>query len=210
MTVSISNELAEQVKKAVKVLLSGGTVAYPTDTIYGLGADVFNADAVRKVYAAKSRPAGIPLPVLIDRTAQLERFVARQTAHSKALADRFWPGALTIIFDKAKDFQSPVTAGTSKIGIRMPDNPVVRLLIQELGRPIVGTSANLHGGRTPLTAGDVKRQLGNRIDFVIDAGPCSGGMESTIVDVTLEPPAIVRQGIIPAAEIMSVVNETGG
>jgi L-threonylcarbamoyladenylate synthase len=210
MTANLSRDLIKRVEKAVKVLRDGGTVAYPTDTVYGLGADALNPDAVRKVYCAKNRPPSLPVPILIDSISQIAGLVARQTAISKALTTRFWPGGLTIIFDKAADFDSPVVAGTNKVGVRMPDNPVVRLLIRELGRPIVGTSANLHDGKTPLTADEVERQLGNRIDLIIDAGPCDGNMESTVVDITVDPPAIVRRGIIPEAEIQKMLNETGG
>jgi L-threonylcarbamoyladenylate synthase len=209
VTKAISPPLTEQVNKAVALLRDGGIVAYPTDTIYGLGADIYNDAAIKRVFAAKDRPLDLPLPVLIGDIEQLEELVAEQTRASKALIKRFWPGGLTIIFNKAPGLRSLVLAGSSKIAVRMPDHEVARLIIRKLRRPIAGTSANLHSGKVTLTADEVKNQLGSRIDYVIDIGPCPGGTESTIVDVTIQPPVIVRQGAIPANEITALFREKG-
>ncbi len=209
MTKTISSSLTEQVKQAAAILRDGGIVAYPTDTIYGLGADIYNDTAVKKVFTAKNRPRSMPLPVLIDSVQQLADLVSGQTAFSRALMKRFWPGGLTIIFNKAPKLHSLALIGGDKIGVRIPDHPVARLLIRELGRPIAGTSANLHTGKIALTAGEVRGQLGNQVDYIIDAGLCTGGKESTIVDVTVDPPFIVRQGTIPEGEIMAEYRDKG-
>jgi L-threonylcarbamoyladenylate synthase len=206
---TISPSVTEQVEQAVAILRNGGIVAYPTDTIYGLGADIYNDAAVKKVFEAKNRPHDLPLPVLIDDVKQLEELVSKQTPASIELIKRFWPGALTIIFNKAPGLRSLALAGSDKIGIRLPDHEVTRLIIRKLDRPIAGTSANLHAGKITRTADEVRNQLGSNVDFIINTGPCPGGIESTIVDVTIDPPAIVRQGAVPENEIMAVFHEKG-
>ena len=192
-----------QVVQAADILREGGVVAYPTDTVYGLGADAYHDEAVRKVYAVKQRPAGLPLPILLADADQLHR-ISMSNPLAERYMRRFWPGGLTIIMYKSEDFKSLVLAGGVKIGVRVPAHPVPRLLSRLLGRPLVGTSANLHDAPVTLTAAEVQGQLGGRIDFIIDAGSCPGGIESTIVDVTLTPPRILRQGIIPASEVMAI------
>ncbi len=210
MAKTISSFLSEQVKQAVAVLHDGGIVAYPTDTIYGLGADIYNDKAIRKVFTAKNRPASMPLPIMIDNVEQLADLVSGQTAFSRALIKRFWPGGLTIIFNKAPKLHSLALAGSAKIGVRIPDHPVARLLIRELGRPIAGTSANLHTGKVALKADEVRDQLGSHVDYIIDAGRCTGGTESTIVDVTADPPVVIRRGAIGENEIMTEYRNKGG
>jgi L-threonylcarbamoyladenylate synthase len=210
MTKTISSSLLEQVKQAVAILRDGGIVAYPTDTIYGLGADIYNDKAVEKVFKAKNRPMSMPLPILIDNVQQLADLVSGQTAFSRALMKKFWPGALTIIFNKAPKLHSLALAGSDKIGVRIPDHTVARLLIRELGKPIAGTSANLHAGKITLTADEVRAQLGSHVDYIIDADQCTGGTESTIVDVTTEPPVILRQGKIRENEILTEYCDKGG
>lgn len=193
--------VSEQIENAVGVLREGGIVAYPTDTVYGLGADVYNDEAVKKVFAIKNRPLSLPLPVLIADAEQVISLTSELSLTARSLMERFWPGGLTIIFTKSPLFNSMVLAGGGKIGIRLPDHPVPRLLIKELGRPIAGTSANLHNRETALTATEVHEHLGGLVDFIIDAGRCPGGAESTIIDVTADPPRVLRHGIVPESEI---------
>jgi L-threonylcarbamoyladenylate synthase len=195
--------LRRQVEQAADILREGGVVAYPTDTVYGLGADAYHDEAVRKIYAVKQRPAGLPLPILLADADQLRR-ISMGNPLAERLIERFWPGGLTIVMYKSEDFKSLVLAGGVKIGVRVPAHPVPRALSRLLGRPLVGTSANLHDATVTLTAAEVRDQLGGNIGFIIDAGPCPGGIESTIIDVTLTPPRILRQGIIPASEVMAV------
>jgi L-threonylcarbamoyladenylate synthase len=152
----------------------------------------------------------MPLPVLIDNVQQLADLVSGQTAFSIVLMRKFWPGGLTIIFKKAPQLHSLALAGSANIGVRIPDHPVARLLIRELGRPITGTSANLHTDKITLTADEVRDQLGSHVDYIIDAGRCTGKIESTIVDVTVNPPVIMRQGTIEENEIMAEYHDKGG
>jgi len=201
-TSNIPAEILEQVKKCAAVMRAGGIAAYPTDTVYGLGADVYNVGAVAKIFAAKRRPLDLPLPVLIADISQLDKLTANIPPSAKQLMDKFWPGALTIIFDKAAAFDSPALASGGKVAIRMPGHAVTLRLITEAGGPIVGTSANLHGLPSTLTAAEVRTQLGSAVDFILDGGPCPGGVESTVVDVTVNPPAILRTGAISEKELM--------
>lgn len=189
-------DMLEQVKQCAAVVRSGGIVAYPTDTVYGLGADIYNDKAVAKVFAAKRRPLNLPLPVLIDDLSQLKDLTADVPSSAGRLITAFWPGALTLVFNKATNFTSAILAGEGKIAIRMPDHTITLRLIKEAGCPIVGTSANLHGSPAVLTAEEVREQLGATVDFVLDGGPCPGGTESTIVDVTGDKPVILRTGAI--------------
>lgn len=209
MNEHLSRAVLEQVVKAVAVLRESGIVAYPTDTVYGLGADIYNEEAVNKVFSAKDRPPGLALPVLVADAGQLDGLVSGQNSLSRALIARFWPGGLTLVFAKAPGVKSIALAGSSKIAVRMPDHPVALTLMKELGRPVVGTSANLHNSRTTLTAAEVRAQLGSRVNYIIDAGRCPGG-ESTIADITVDPPVILRQGIIAEKDIMAVYKETKG
>lgn len=209
MIEAIPASLANQVKQAAVILGEGGIVAYPTDTVYGLGADIYNDAAVRKLFTAKERPMSLPLPVLIKNIKQLEELVSGQTAFTRSLVNRFWPGGLTIIYNKSPHIQSLVLAASNKVGVRMPDHPVALLLISELGHPITGTSANLHNGKITLTAGEVREQLGNRVDFIIDAGHCPGGKESTVVDVTAAMPRILRYGAVREDNIMDEYRKMG-
>ncbi|MCX5993983.1 MAG: L-threonylcarbamoyladenylate synthase [Chloroflexi bacterium] len=208
-TQNIPADILAQVKKCAAVMRAGGIAAYPTDTVYGLGADVYNGGAVTKVFAAKQRPLNIPLPVLIADTSQLNELTAGIPPLAKMLMDKFWPGALTIIFNKAPGFNSLVLAGGSKIAVRLPDHPLTLRLMKELGHPIVGTSANLHDRPAALTASEVREQLGGTaVDFILDGGPCPGGVESTVVDVTVNPPAILRQGAIPGKDLADLLNRS--
>ena len=202
----ISPALLGQVSQAAGIMRSGGIAAYPTDTVYGLGADVFNNGAVIKVFTAKKRPLSMPLPVLIAETSQLRELVEGIPATAKILMDKYWPGVLTIVFNRAPAFNSLALADGDKIAVRLPGHPVTLRLIRELGRPMVGTSANLHNSPAALTAAEVKKQLGDAVDFIIDGGPCPGGTESTIVDITMNPPIILRKGAIPEKDLADLLN----
>jgi len=184
----------------------GGVIAFPTDTVYGLGADAFNSTAVEKIYEIKNRPKHQPLPLLI---ADLERLTTLATPIPEIawfLAKRFWPGGLTLVLRKTDSAPAHLAPGPT-IAIRVPNHPVCLAIIQNLGNPIIGTSANISGQPAALTTEEVEQQLGRKIDFVINGGRCPGGRESTVVDVTREPPIILRQGIIPSHEIDRVYKE---
>ena len=198
--------LQREIERGVKILQMGGVIAFPTDTVYGLGADAFNSTAVEKIYEIKNRPKHQPLPLLI---ADLERLTTLATPIPEIawfLAKRFWPGGLTLVLRKTDSAPAHLAPGPT-IAIRVPNHPVCLAIIQNLGNPIIGTSANISGQPAALTTEEVEQQLGRKIDFVINGGRCPGGRESTVVDVTREPPIILRQGIIPSHEIDRVYKE---
>ena len=199
---NVPADILEQVKKCAAVLRSGGIAAYPTDTVYGLGADVHNYEAVINVFTAKQRPLSLPLPVLIADIAQLDELIADISPLATKLMAKFWPGGLTIVFTAAPDFTSPALAGGRKVAVRMSGHAITLRLIRETSCPVVGTSANLHGGPLALTAAEVRSQLGTAADFILDGGPCPGGIESTIVDVSGDKPVILRTGAITEEDLL--------
>ena len=196
----------EQIGKGIIILKNGGVIAFPTDTVYGLGANAFNSNAVDRVYQIKNRPRDLPLPLLIADISQLG--IVAEPAHGIVLflARRFWPGGLTLILPKATSLPSYLAKG-STTAVRIPNHPVCLSLIQGLGAPVIGTSANISGNPPALTADEAKRQIGDKVDLVIDGGRCPGGVESTIVDVTGETPLVVRHGIIPSHELEEAIIE---
>jgi len=192
--------LQREIEKGVKILQKGGVIAFPTDTVYGLGADAFNSTAVERIYEIKNRPKYRQLPLLIADVERLTTLAKPIPEIAWFLARRFWPGGLTLVLSKT-DSVPAYLASRPTIAVRVPDHPVCLALIQHLGNPIIGTSANISGQPAALTAEEVGQQLGGKIDFIINGGKCPGSKESTVVDVTREPPIILRQGIIPSDEI---------
>jgi L-threonylcarbamoyladenylate synthase len=195
-----------EIDKGVRILQKGGVIAFPTDTVYGLGADAFNPQAVERVYEIKSRPRYQQLPLLIADAKQLTILAGPISECAWFLARRFWPGGLTLILSKTNSVP-PYLASGNTIAVRIPNHPVCLGLINGLGNPITGTSANTSSQPAALTAEEVGQQLGEKIDLIINGGKCPGGKESTIVDSTHEPPAILRQGIIPWHEIKKAYKE---
>jgi L-threonylcarbamoyladenylate synthase len=196
----------QEFEKGVKILREGGVIAFPTDTVYGLGADAFNSTAVEKIYEIKNRPKHRKLPLLIADVNQLAITAVQISKIALFLTRRFWPGGLTLILFKTDSLPDYLASGPT-IAVRIPNHPVCLSLIQRLGSPLIGTSANISGQPAPLTAQEVGQQLGGKIDFIIDGGKCPGGKESTVVDATREPPIILRQGIIPSEEIDKAYEE---
>jgi len=188
-------------QRAVELLRAGGIGAFPTDTVYGLGARIDSETAIKKIFKAKGRSQGQPLPILIADAGQLRQIAAQIPPLAWKLAERFWPGGLTLVLPKAPPISELISAGGDSVGIRLPKHPVPVALIKGLGIPIIGTSANLSSRPSPVTAEDVITQLGEKLDFVIDGGRCPGGKESTIIDLTQQPPRILREGAIPWKEI---------
>ncbi len=192
--------LQQEIEKGVKILRKGGVIAFPTDTVYGLGADAFNPTAVERIYEIKDRPKHRQLPLLIADVERLATLAEPIPEIAWFLARQFWPGGLTLVLPKTDSLPAYLASG-STIAVRVPDHPVCLALIQHLGNPIIGTSANISGQPAALTAEEVGQQLGGKIDFIINGGKCPGGKESTVVDITRESPIILRQGIIPSDEI---------
>ena len=190
---------------AVDVLARGGVVAFPTDTVYGVGADVRQPDAIASLYEIKRRPMCKAIPVLLARAEDLHKVAEGVPNSAWRLVERFWPGALTLVVQSAVSLPSILTAGGSTVAVRMPDHPVARALIDGLGAPLAVTSANISGQPNPVTAEDVVAQLEGRVDLLLDGGPCPGGNPSTVVDVTASPARILRSGLIAADRIQDVL-----
>jgi L-threonylcarbamoyladenylate synthase len=195
-----------EIEKGVKILQKGGVIAFPTDTVYGLGADAFNTRAVERVYEIKNRPGHQQFPLLVADVEQLATLAEPIPEFAWFLVRRFWPGGLTLVLSRKDSLPAHLASGPT-IAVRVPNHPVCLALIEGLGKPITGTSANVSGQPAALTAEEVKQQLAGRIDLIVDGGKCPGGRESTIVDVTHEPPTILRQGIIPSHEIDKAYEE---
>lgn len=195
LKISLSNPEPSILSKAISVLLNGGLVIYPTDTVYGLGADPFNIEAVRKVFLAKGRGPQ-PLPIIIDSIESAYR-VAYVTPLAKRLMDRFWPGPLTIVL-KAKDIVPREALVGDTIGIRMPNHRVALMLARGIGGLIVGTSANLHGRLPPRNVNEALEQLNGRVDLALDCGEVVHGVPSTVVEAIGDRLRVIREGALKA------------
>lgn len=193
------------IKKAAGILKRGGLVAFPTETVYGLGADALNAEAVQRIFVAKGRPLDNPIIVHVASPKDLELVATRITAKQTALAERFWPGPLTVIFQKSERLPSEVTAGRNTAAVRMPKNAVALALIRATGHPIAAPSANLSGRPSPTAAEHVYEDLAGRIDLILDGGPVEVGLESTVLDISRKPPVILRPGAITREELEAII-----
>lgn len=194
--------------RAAGLLRSGGIVAFPTETVYGLGAAVFDEKAVARVFEAKQRPHFDPLIVHVSRLDQLLLLSSGVPPAAQNLIDQFWPGPLTLVLPKAPGVPDLVTAGLTTVAIRMPRHPLALELIERTGTPIAAPSANPFGYVSPTTAEHVVRHLGDRIDMVLDGGPCTVGVESTVLSLVGPQPAILRAGGITREEIERVIGAT--
>ena len=189
---------AQVVRGAARVLARGGLVAFPTETFYGLGAAALDRAAVQRVFALKGRPASSPLLVLVDGLEMAER-VAEIPSHARALIARHWPGALTLVFHARAIVPDEVTAGGRTVGVRWSSHPVACGLAAALGMPVTAPSANATGAMPPTSADDVVRDLGHALDLVLDGGETTGGLPSTVLDVTVDPPRVIRAGAVRLA-----------
>jgi L-threonylcarbamoyladenylate synthase len=192
------------IKTAMEILKNGGIIAFPTDTVYGLGSSFFDPSGIEKLFIAKGRDFNKAIAVLISNLSQVDLLTGDFNSQANKLATRFWPGALTLVVKKLPSLPD-ILSPTSTIGIRMPDSGFTRELISATG-PLATTSANLAGGKNPLTAKDVLEQLDNRIDLLIDGGKCPGGVPSTVVDCTQSKQVILRQGSISEEEIQNTLS----
>lgn len=185
--VNASRPEADRIKRAAAILKRGGLVAFPTETVYGLGANLLDKRAVKKIYEIKARPGNKPLTVHIADTAVIKKMIGRIPFKAERLINKYWPGPLTIILKGVRG---------KKIGFRMPDNKIAFSLIKKAGVPIVAPSANISGNKPPTSAREVLRELSGKIDIVIDGGKTKIGIESTVVDMTGRKPKILREGAI--------------
>ena len=186
---------------AVEVLRRGGIVAYPTDTLFGLGVDALNEAAVERIFEVKGRPQGMPLPLIIGESEQLEMVADTVTECAWKFASAFWPGGLTLVVSVGPNVPALVTARGWKVAVRLPDHPIPRELARQLGRPITGTSANRSGGPDPSTAESVQNQFHNTIDMILRGGSAPAGRSSTVLDITGNQPKVLRHGAVSVEQL---------
>lgn len=198
---SLVPQLDARIEEAAAVIKGGGLVAFPTDTVYGLGVDPFNRDAVGRIYKVKQRSGTLSLPVLLPDKEAVYTVASEVPEKALSLMEHFWPGGLTLIFRRSARFPDYVAALSDKIAVRVPDHVVPIMLMKKTGTSIVGTSANVSGRPPALTAQEVREQLGDAVDIIIDGGRCPGGVESTLVDVTGPELEIIREGAVSKEEI---------
>lgn len=197
----------DSMQEAGRILQQGGLVAFPTETVYGLGGDALDEQAAKKIYAAKGRPSDNPLIIHIADMEALEKIVTQVPEKARKLAAAYWPGPLTMIFPKSEIVPRGTTGGLDTVAVRMPDHPVALALIRAGGGYVAAPSANVSGRPSPTTAQHVEEDLSGRIDMILDGGPVGIGLESTIVDFTEEVPTILRPGYINSSMIEQVIGE---
>lgn len=196
----------EILTRAADILIHGGVIAYPTETFYGLGADITNAKAIKKIFGVKGRNFNNPVSLIIGQSDDIHPLVKNVPETAKKLMTAFWPGALTIVFFAADHISPLLTAGSGKIGVRVSSHPIAAGIVQKLKRPLTATSANLSGAPECASASDVKKQLGDHVDAIVDGGQTRGGMASTIIDVTFNPPVILREGAISRESLKKYIH----
>lgn len=192
-------------RRAGERIASGGLVAFPTETVYGLGADAFDARAVARVFEAKARPSFDPLIVHVASVAGVERVAQSTSRKARSLMETLWPGPLTLVLPKRASVPDIVTSGLSTVAVRLPAHPVARSIIAYSGTAVAAPSANPFGFLSPTLAEHVRRFLGDKVDIIVDGGPCSVGVESTVLDMTIDPPRVLRPGGMPAEAIEEVI-----
>ena len=193
--------------KAGELIRQGGLVAFPTETVYGLGANALNPTAVARIFEAKGRPHFDPLIVHIESVDNAKSLVAEFPLLAERLADKFWPGPLTMVLPKTSLVPDLVTSGLPTVAVRIPKHPMARQLLEEAGVPIAAPSANRFGRLSPTRAEHVAEQLGDRIDYILDGGPCEVGLESTVLDLTAFPPRLLRPGGISLEDLEAVIGK---
>jgi L-threonylcarbamoyladenylate synthase len=196
------------VQEVLKLLKADGLVALPTDTLYGLTADIFSEAALERLVALKARPHDKPIPIFISRVEALEMVAAAVPDAARRLAQEFWPGPLTLILHASPDIPEMITAGTGTVGVRIPQLRLIAEILEAMESPLTGTSANKSGGIHPVTVKDVLGSIGNKVDLLVDGGKARGGVASTVLDCTQSPFQIIREGSI-TGEALAAVLEHG-
>jgi L-threonylcarbamoyladenylate synthase len=196
---------ADAIAKAAALLRAGRLVAFPTETVYGLGANALDPAAVQRIFAAKGRPSYNPLIVHVADTAAARRLVTQWPDAAARLAERYWPGPLTLVLPKRPEVPDVVTAGLDAVAVRVPAHPVALALLRAAAVPVAAPSANRSTELSPTTAAHVRKSLGDRVDLVLDGGPTTVGIESTVIDLTSKRPAVLRPGRIGADELAKLV-----
>ena len=193
--------LEDGIRKGKDTILSGGLVAFPTESFYGLAVNSFDEKAVKRLFQVKKRKSDQPILLLIPSIESLDQYVRNIPEVAYKLIERFWPGGLTLIFQAASNISPLLSAGTGKTGVRLSSHPVAAALVKSIGIPITGTSANISGQSPCSTADQVLESLGHSVDLILDGGSTEGKAGSTLLDVTKDPPVILRQGMIGRTEI---------
>lgn len=183
-------------RRAVSLMVNGTPVAFPTDTVYALGAPVNYVSCIQKIFDIKQRPMHMPLPLLLGETRDVDLVACDVPDIARQMMHDLWPGALTLVLRKKPFVPDIVTGGQPTVGVRIADHPVTIDIVKWVGVPIIGTSANLHGSPNPLTAMEVEHQIGSVVELIIDGGKTLGGVESTILDMSCDKPRIIRQGAV--------------
>lgn len=207
MTTKIYEPTEENIKRAAELIKSGETVAFPTETVYGLGANAYDAEAVKKIFAAKGRPADNPLIVHISDMEMLKGITSEVPEYAFRLADKFWPGPLTMIMPKSQKIPHVTSGGLDTVGVRFPSNPVAKELIRLSGLPIAAPSANSSGRPSPTNAGRVYEDMSGKIPAIIDGGECDIGLESTVIALSGNKVTVLRPGKVTAEMISEVLPE---
>ena len=205
MTTEILKPVAENLLRAAKLIKRGEIVAFPTETVYGLGADAFNVVACKKIYLAKQRPADKPLTLHVATFEMIEQ-IAEISSAAEKLIEKFLPGPLTLILPKKNIVPDFVTCNSKSVGVRFPKNSVAQDFIKIAGVPIAAPSANISGKNPPTTAQEVFDNLSGKVEIILDGGKCNVGISSTIADISSGELKILRQGIISAAQILETLN----
>lgn len=195
------------IEVAAKVLASGGLVAFPTETVYGLGANALDPLATKKIYSAKGRPSDNPLIIHVSRTSQVELYAEEVSPVAKKLMDLFWPGPLTLIFKRKPIISDSITGGLDTVAIRLPSHPIAREIIDAANLPIAAPSANRSGRPSPTRVEHVIEDLDGRVDIIVDGGSAAIGLESTVLDVTVDPPMILRPGYVTLEMLQDAIGK---
>lgn len=191
---------------ALNILSNGGVVAFPTESFYGLGVDATDEKAIQRLFDIKKRKSDHPVLILIPRREALDQYVAHVPNVANTLIREFWPGGLTMVFEAGVKIPKTLTAGTGKIGVRLSSHPIATGLVQRMDLPITGTSANVTGEPACIKAEEVFCSLGSSVDLILDGGVCEGGMGSTILDITVKPPRILREGMVSREDLEALIS----
>jgi L-threonylcarbamoyladenylate synthase len=201
LKVDTEEELQIGLKKAAKLINSGGMVAMPTESFYGLAVNPTDVKAIHRLFDVKKRRGDQPILILIPSVEHLDQFVTNVPDIARRLMNAFWPGGLTLIFEAKPELPRGLTAGTGKIGVRLSSHPIATALAKAVGAPITGTSANISGRPACSSAKEVLQHLGDKVDVILDGGETAGGKGSTVLDVTMDPPVVVREGMLGREQI---------
>jgi len=199
--IATKKDLGPAITKAANLINSGGMVAIPTESFYGLAVNPTDVKAIHRLFDAKKRRGDQPILILIPSVEHLDQYVLHVPKIARQLMKEFWPGGLTLIFEAKPHLPQELTAATGKVGVRLSSHPIAAALVRALGAPITGTSANISGQPACSSAKEVLQNLGEKVDLILDGGETAGGKGSTVLDVTMDPPVLVREGMVSREQI---------